>query len=211
MFAPFILGYASLKVIIVIAFTVVSFLLTGLELGQEMAFVGVVFASLASGLGEVTFLGYMSKFEANSISAWSSGTGRTVKVTTTDFTKVSPNLHQSPTFLPFSRCCRFLRSTQLFRSDLCPHAQALYSHHASHAAGHGTFVFRDCRPRRRYDESTIEPEWGKHCIGRAAAAANWRRDWTGAEDQFAHQTHHISWLPKVHDTAGADLPVWVLH
>ena len=78
LFAPFILGYASLKVLIVIAFTIVSFLLTGLELGQAMAFVGVVFASLASGLGEVTFLGYMSKFEANSISAWSSGTGKKI-------------------------------------------------------------------------------------------------------------------------------------
>lgn len=76
LFAPFILGHASFKVIIVVAFTTVSFLLTGLELGQGTAFVGVVFASLASGLGEVTFLGYMSKFEANSISAWSSGTGK---------------------------------------------------------------------------------------------------------------------------------------
>lgn len=40
-----------------------------------MAFVGVALASLGSGLGEVTFLGWMSKFEANSVSAWSSGTG----------------------------------------------------------------------------------------------------------------------------------------
>jgi len=75
LFAPFILGYIKIKVLIVVGLTIASFLLTGLELTAMMAYLGVILASLASGLGEITFLGYMSKFEANAISAWSSGTG----------------------------------------------------------------------------------------------------------------------------------------
>jgi len=75
LFVPFLLGHIQLKVLIAVGMTIVSFLLAGLDLSQNMAYLGVVFASLASGLGEITFLGYMSKFEANAISGWSSGTG----------------------------------------------------------------------------------------------------------------------------------------
>ena len=75
-FAPFILGYPNIKVLISVLLTIASFLLTGLELTRAMTFIGVSLTSLASGLGEVTFLGYMSKFENNAISAWSSGTGK---------------------------------------------------------------------------------------------------------------------------------------
>lgn len=96
-FAPFLLGYVRSKVLISVALTIVSFLLTGLDfaalgaslskltqltidlsdsqLNQGLAYAGVAFASLASGLGEITFLGYMSKFHENTISGWSSGTG----------------------------------------------------------------------------------------------------------------------------------------
>lgn len=40
-----------------------------------MSFVGIVSASLSSGLGEVTFLSYSSKFHRSVVSGWSSGTG----------------------------------------------------------------------------------------------------------------------------------------
>lgn len=75
LFAPFILGHINVKVLISVGLTIASFLLAGLQLSQMMAYIGVALASLASGLGEITFLGYMSQFEANAISAWSSGTG----------------------------------------------------------------------------------------------------------------------------------------
>lgn len=40
-----------------------------------VALIGVVFTSLSSGLGEITFLGYSARYNKNVVSTWSSGTG----------------------------------------------------------------------------------------------------------------------------------------
>ena len=40
LFAPFLLGYINFKVLIVVGLTIVSFLLTGLELSQGLVFTG---------------------------------------------------------------------------------------------------------------------------------------------------------------------------
>ncbi|RWS31164.1 Battenin-like protein [Leptotrombidium deliense] len=73
--APFILIGTHFKVLIVVALASLSFLMTALSNSAFVTYFGIVCASLASGLGEVTFLGYTSLFDPNVISTWSSGTG----------------------------------------------------------------------------------------------------------------------------------------
>lgn len=73
--APFIFGFTNSKMWFNVIFQSASFLLTGFSTNKMMAYTGVVCASLASGLGEATLLGYMSKFDSNMVSTWSSGTG----------------------------------------------------------------------------------------------------------------------------------------
>ena len=51
-----------LRVIIVILASSASFLLVSLSTAQWQAFLGVVFAALSGGLGEVTFLQYSAKY-----------------------------------------------------------------------------------------------------------------------------------------------------
>ncbi|KAI9559599.1 hypothetical protein GHT06_013604 [Daphnia sinensis] len=72
---PFILTHVRLRVLIVIALSSASFLLVSFSTAQWQAFLGVVFAAISGGLGEVTFLQYSSKYDKNVVSTWSSGTG----------------------------------------------------------------------------------------------------------------------------------------
>ncbi|RWS17713.1 Battenin-like protein [Dinothrombium tinctorium] len=73
--APFLSLSTHFKVLLVITLSAASFLLTALSLSPFMTYCGIVCASLSSGLGEVTFLGYSSLFDPNVVSTWSSGTG----------------------------------------------------------------------------------------------------------------------------------------
>ncbi|XP_022699751.1 battenin-like isoform X3 [Varroa jacobsoni] len=72
---PFINANTHLLVAIVTLMSAGSFILTSLSPAKWLAFVGVVAASLSSGLGEITFLKYSSHYHKNIVSAWSSGTG----------------------------------------------------------------------------------------------------------------------------------------
>ncbi|XP_015781751.1 battenin isoform X2 [Tetranychus urticae] len=67
---------ANLRVILVVIFSVLSYLMTALSFARWVSFLGVIFASASSGLGEATFLSYSSRFsDSDTISFWSSGTG----------------------------------------------------------------------------------------------------------------------------------------
>ncbi|VDK77229.1 unnamed protein product [Onchocerca ochengi] len=52
-----------------------SYLIVAFSSGIVMSLTGVVFASLSSGLGEITYLALTPYFTKNTISTWSSGTG----------------------------------------------------------------------------------------------------------------------------------------
>ncbi|XP_055586727.1 battenin-like [Uranotaenia lowii] len=52
-----------------------GFLMVAFATTEWMIFLGVIFTSFSSGLGEATFLAYASYFHKNVISTWSSGTG----------------------------------------------------------------------------------------------------------------------------------------
>uniref|UniRef100_A0A915C519 Battenin n=2 Tax=Parascaris univalens TaxID=6257 RepID=A0A915C519_PARUN len=52
-----------------------SYLMVAFSVSIPMSLVGVIFASLGSGLGEITYLSLTPFFGRNAISAWSSGTG----------------------------------------------------------------------------------------------------------------------------------------
>jgi len=63
------------KVILVVLFALGSFLMVALCKSVALAIIGVVFASISSGFGELTFLSLTSYFHSTVISSWSSGTG----------------------------------------------------------------------------------------------------------------------------------------
>eukprot|EP00049_Salpingoeca_infusionum_P017888 m.354780 g.354780 ORF g.354780 m.354780 type:complete len:437 (+) comp17102_c0_seq1:2745-4055(+) len=65
----------SLRVLLTIATALASFLLVALSNTTAQSLIGVVFASLSAGLGEVTFLSMSSHHHKSTISGWSSGTG----------------------------------------------------------------------------------------------------------------------------------------
>ncbi|KAI1290070.1 Battenin [Halotydeus destructor] len=73
--APFFFTNTQMRVILVVGLCTASFLITSFSTSVLMSFTGIVCASISSGLGEVTFLSYMSKFDRSTISGWSSGTG----------------------------------------------------------------------------------------------------------------------------------------
>jgi len=73
--APFLVVNINMKVATITTVNAISFLLVSFSQNHLMMYVGVVFASLGSGLGEVTFLSHTHLFQENVISAWSSGTG----------------------------------------------------------------------------------------------------------------------------------------
>ncbi|EDQ92491.1 uncharacterized protein MONBRDRAFT_17162 [Monosiga brevicollis MX1] len=65
----------SLRVNIAILFALAAFLLVAFAKSVEISLLGVICASISSGLGEVTILAFSSMFNKRVISAWSSGTG----------------------------------------------------------------------------------------------------------------------------------------
>lgn len=75
--APFYIQYISyrIRVIIVVMFSLASFLIVGLSVGVWMSIIGVVCASICGGLGEVTYISLTAFFDRNVISTYSSGTG----------------------------------------------------------------------------------------------------------------------------------------
>ncbi|XP_064462911.1 battenin-like [Ornithodoros turicata] len=73
--APFLNIATSVQVVLVVMLSCLSFLLTSFAVAKWMSFVGVICASIGSGLGEITFLAYSSHFHKDVISTWSSGTG----------------------------------------------------------------------------------------------------------------------------------------
>ncbi|XP_069508205.1 battenin isoform X2 [Ambystoma mexicanum] len=63
------------RVVLCILTAAGSFLIVSFSSGIAMSLIGVVFASVSSGLGEVTFLSLTSFFHSDVVSWWSSGTG----------------------------------------------------------------------------------------------------------------------------------------
>ncbi|XP_031627184.1 battenin-like [Contarinia nasturtii] len=72
---PFLPLVKNFRMMLVIALNVSSFLLIANTDSDFLAIVGVVFTSMALGIGEVTLLSYSAKFNKKVITAWSSGTG----------------------------------------------------------------------------------------------------------------------------------------
>lgn len=68
-------NFFSTRITISCLFAAFGFIIVAYAETQWVALTGVAFTSLASGLGEPTFLAYSAFFNKNVISAWSSGTG----------------------------------------------------------------------------------------------------------------------------------------
>ncbi|XP_050438962.1 battenin [Adelges cooleyi] len=75
MISPFIPLYINRRICVCLGLTVASFLTVARAKTEFVATIGVALTSLASGLGEPTLLAYMSYFDRNAITTWSSGTG----------------------------------------------------------------------------------------------------------------------------------------
>uniref|UniRef100_A0A336K9I5 Battenin n=1 Tax=Culicoides sonorensis TaxID=179676 RepID=A0A336K9I5_CULSO len=73
--APFLPFYVFIRVSLCVLLAVSSFIFVAYAEAVWIALIGVAFTSVSSGLGEVTFLSYTSKFNKNVVSTWSSGTG----------------------------------------------------------------------------------------------------------------------------------------
>lgn len=73
--SPFLPYNANLRVTISCFTSVVSFLAVALADSMWIVILGVTLTSLASGLGEPTFLAHSTHYNKNVISTWSSGTG----------------------------------------------------------------------------------------------------------------------------------------
>lgn len=75
--APFFMHRISytIRVCIVVCFGTGAFLMTALLVNIWLRLLGVIFASISAGFGEVTFLAVSSYYHRNTVSAWSSGTG----------------------------------------------------------------------------------------------------------------------------------------
>ena len=76
-FAPFFFSVVSMevRVVCVVGLSSLSYLLVWATSSPSITLAGVVCASLASGLGEASFLSHTHLFSEPVISAWSSGTG----------------------------------------------------------------------------------------------------------------------------------------
>ncbi|XP_074644895.1 battenin-like isoform X2 [Tubulanus polymorphus] len=64
-----------IRVNLVIIFAAASLVIVAVSGAVWISLLGVVCASISSGLGEITFLALSSHFDKNSVSTWSSGTG----------------------------------------------------------------------------------------------------------------------------------------
>ncbi|XP_047127410.2 battenin [Hydra vulgaris] len=75
--APFYINRFSypLRVAVVIILLTASFLTVSFSTSRFLSLLGVVFASISSGAGEITFLSLSVHFKKTTVSAWSSGTG----------------------------------------------------------------------------------------------------------------------------------------
>jgi len=75
--APFTLHSVpySTRHLFVVLFQASAFMLVAFSHSLSFALVGVVFASLGAGLGEVSYLSLSSHFPSEAVSSWSSGTG----------------------------------------------------------------------------------------------------------------------------------------
>lgn len=75
--APFFIHLIpySIRVLLCSLTAATSFIIVSFSTGIWMSTLGVVFASVSSGLGELSFLGLTSFFHSSVISGWSSGTG----------------------------------------------------------------------------------------------------------------------------------------
>ncbi|XP_055687173.1 battenin [Lutzomyia longipalpis] len=72
---PFLPFLIHLRVSLCCGLAAAGFFLVGYATTEWVAIVGVVCTSLASGLGELTFLAYSANYNKNVVSTWSSGTG----------------------------------------------------------------------------------------------------------------------------------------
>ncbi|CAN0276159.1 unnamed protein product [Lampetra planeri] len=63
------------RVVICVLTAAASFLIVALSNGVIMSIIGVTFASISSGLGELTFLSLTAHFKSSVLRFWSSGTG----------------------------------------------------------------------------------------------------------------------------------------
>ena len=61
-------------------FSALSFILVGLSLSIPVVIFGVICASIASGLGEITFLSFTTHYDKSTVSSWASGTGRSCHI-----------------------------------------------------------------------------------------------------------------------------------
>ncbi|XP_063695706.1 battenin-like isoform X2 [Culicoides brevitarsis] len=66
---------AFIRMTFVVLLSIVSLLLVAYAKVVWIALFGVILTSLSAGLGEVTLLSYTSRFNKNTVSTWSSGTG----------------------------------------------------------------------------------------------------------------------------------------
>ncbi|XP_063695821.1 battenin-like [Culicoides brevitarsis] len=73
--APFLPFYIYFQMTICVLLSVGSFILVAYAEAVWIAIIGVILTSISAGLGEVTLLSYTSRFNKNSVSTWSSGTG----------------------------------------------------------------------------------------------------------------------------------------
>uniref|UniRef100_A0A914XQK0 Battenin n=1 Tax=Plectus sambesii TaxID=2011161 RepID=A0A914XQK0_9BILA len=75
--APFFMHRIPFGVrhLVVVVFQASSFIIVALSAGIGMSLSGVIFASIAAGLGEITYLAMAAHFPKDVISTWSSGTG----------------------------------------------------------------------------------------------------------------------------------------
>lgn len=71
-FLPF---YMNVRVFVICFAQFAGYILVAFAQNGSMAITGVALTSFSSGLGEVSFLAYSSKYHKNVISTWSSGTG----------------------------------------------------------------------------------------------------------------------------------------
>ncbi|CAO1390978.1 unnamed protein product [Diamesa serratosioi] len=73
--SPFLPFYANIRVSLSCTLAALGFVMVAFAQTEWVALFGVAITSLASGLGEPTFLAYSAYFNKNTISTWSSGTG----------------------------------------------------------------------------------------------------------------------------------------
>ena len=75
--APFYMQAISshIRVALIVLFCYASLLTVAFSPSVPVSLLGVVFASISSGAGEITFLSITSYFKTTTIAAWSSGTG----------------------------------------------------------------------------------------------------------------------------------------